>query len=420
MATLAKILIVLYCLASLTFFRPFGVELDEIAKVISYGAMMLLFALAVIGRNKVRPRKQFAAPARSLVCFMAISTIMPLFALVDQTFSQTLIATIPFFSYGLYLAIREFDIDTKFFYRLVFAIATIATITHIVNHITYPIITFGKIEEEYDITRGGLRIQILGFNYVILALFISINQWCRSKKVVWWIPIVILYIVVFSSYTRQHIAACLIIGIWCMLGQMAFIKKAAILGIAGAALFVIIPQIPVFDDMVELTIEQYEENEYSTKENVRIAASRFYGWEGYDSTGNHLFGHGMPSFHSKWGSSFETWTQMEQIFAYDVGWFGMMWYFGIFTTLSLFVICLQAIFRSGRHSTSGLNTYFIWLVATGFTCGAVIYPYEIFVTVLAMCILDSGYKTPTPLKKRREEIEWGDAFNWRKVQHSND
>ena len=419
MATLAKILIVLYSLASLTFFSPLGVELDEIAKLISYGSMMLLFALSAISHNKVRPQKQFAVPARALMVFIGISTIMPMFTYVDQSFSQTVIATLPFFSYGLYLAIREFDIDAKFFYGLIFSIAALATIAHIVNHITYPIITFGKVEEEYDLTRGGLRINVIGFSYVILAFFTAINQWRKSKKLLWWIPIILLYAVILSSYTRQHIVACFIIGVWCMLGQIGFIKKSIIVVIVGITLLVVIPQIPAFDDMVELTIEQYEENEYSTKDNVRIAASRFYGWEGYNSLANHLFGHGVPSFHSKWGQWFKSFNEMEQVYAYDVGWFGMMWFFGIFTALSLLTICLMAIFRSGKHSTSGLNAYFIWLAVTGFTCGAVLYPYEIFVTVIAMCLLDSGRTIQRQIQQRTAEIEWGDTFNWRRIRQTN-
>ena len=138
MKILIQILITFYCFATLSFFRPFDMISDEIAKMLSYGSMFAIFALSIMTRTSTSPQKQFATPTKYLLLFIAISCFMPMFANVDQTFVQTVVATIPYFSYGLYLAFRKFDIDRNFIYGLVFTIATFAIITHIINHITFP------------------------------------------------------------------------------------------------------------------------------------------------------------------------------------------------------------------------------------------------------------------------------------------
>lgn len=416
MATLAKILIVLYCLSTLGFFQPMNMIPAEAMKVVSYVCMFLLFVLSIIARKRVRPTKQFAAPTRALVVFIAISCIMPLFAYVDQTFMQTVVATIPFFGYGLYIAIREFDIDYKFFYRLVFTIATIATITHIINHITFPVITFGATAEEYESERGGLRLQIIGLNYIILAFFIALNEWNRARRWTWLIPAIIFYIAIASTFTRQHIVACFIIGLWVILATSSIFKKLIIISIASLFLVFILPMIPAFDDMVELTVEQYEANEYSNKEDVRVVAMRYYGWEGYNSPLNHIFGHGMPSFLSKWGMECKTHAEMEKIFQADVGWFGLKWYFGIGTVICMVIICFSAVFKKNASINIGIRYFFVWLFATSFMSGSLLYPWEITVTVIAMCLLDC-YIPPIEQRMRKTGPKlWGDEFNWRKVQ----
>lgn len=416
MATLAKILITLYCLSTLGFFQPMDMIPAEATKVVSYLCMFLLFVLSIMARKRVRPTKQFATPTRALVAFIAISCIMPMFSLVDQTFMQTVVATIPFFGYGLYIAIREFDIDYKFFYRLIFAIATIATITHIINHITFPVITFGATADEYDTERGGLRLQIIGFAYVILAFFIALNEWNRAKKWGWLISAIIFYVTIASTFTRQHIVACFVIGLWVMLNQSSFVKKVSIIAIASLFLILILPSIPAFDDMVEMTVEQYEANEYSNKEDARLVAMRYYGWEGYDSPLNQIFGHGMPSFLSKWGMECKTFSEMEKIFQHDVGWFGTKWYFGIGTVICLMIICISALFKKTTSTNIGIRHYFVWLFATSFTNGALLYPWEITVTVIAMCLLDCYIPSIEQRTRKVGPTLWGDEFNWRRVQ----
>ena len=44
---------------------------------------------------------------------------------------------------------------------------------------------------EFDLERGGIRLTIIGFYYIILAFFIAIGEWIRTRKFWWWIPIIV-------------------------------------------------------------------------------------------------------------------------------------------------------------------------------------------------------------------------------------
>lgn len=389
---------------------------DEMAKILSYGTMFAIFALSIMTRTRVSPQKQFAKPTKYLLLFIAISCFMPMFANVDQTISQTVVATIPYFSYGLYLAFRKFDIDRNFIYGLVFTIATFAIITHIINHITFPVITFGIPRDEYEIDRGGLRLAIIGFSYVVLAFFIAVGEWCRTHKIWWWIPIIIFFVAIISSYTRQHIMVCAIVGMWMLLGNIGLIKKIILISAGALLLAYTVPKIPIFNKMMDLTVEQYEENEYTTKENVRITAARYYGYEEFETTSNHIFGNGVPSFRSNWGAAFETHAKMEHLHTHDVGWFGMNWYFGICAVLCMFYICFVAVFRKSKHSTAFIKYFFIWFFVTGFTSGTPLYQHQIIVTVLAMALMDCGRVQIEHRKRRVETTQWGEQFSWRRIK----
>ncbi len=417
MKILIKILIVFYCLSTLSFFRPFDSIPDELAKMMSYASMFMIFALSIMTKTKTNPTKRFAPQIWLLIMFIGISCFMPLFAYVDQSFMQTVVATIPFFSYALYLAIRKFDIDRNFLYGLIFSIATLATIAHVINHITFPVITFGITPEEVDSERGGLRLVIIGFNYIALAFFIAVGEWARTHKFWWWIPIIVFAVAIFSSYTRQHILICSIVGLWTLLGNIGIIKRVVILATCTVLLLYAIPKIPIFNQMMDLTVEQYEQNEYTTKENVRITAAKYYGYENFESFANRLFGNGVPSFHSNWGKDFDTHAEMEGVHAYDVGWIGMNWFFGIFAVLCMFSISLSIIFKPQKSSLSFISSYFIWLLITGFSCGSPIYPHEIIVTVLAISLTETGVSI---IKRRKHQepvtAQWGEQFHWERIQ----
>ena len=389
-STLIKILFTIYCFATLSFFQPFGLISPEAAKGVSYMLMGAIFALSIMCCNDdgLLHHTAFKGGIKWLMVFIGFSIFMPALTLRDQGIVQSAVATMPYLSYGLYFALRKFNIEWRFFVRLAAAISVIAILTHIINLHYFPATIFGTPAEEYDTERGGLRLIIIGFNFLVLMFFVSAAQIKNSKGAIWWIPFIASYLMIIFSYTRQHIFACTILGALILVSKVKnFVgRMLLILFVCGCAV-VVVPKLGIYQKLANLTVEQLDRDESLNRENVRIMAAKFYGWEGFDNDTNRLFGHGVPSFHSYWGSRFKDMTELEHLFAADVGWFGINWYFGIFAVIALLAVCIRAISRKNAYSTAG-RYYFIWLLGTGLISGSLLYQYEIVVTVMALCMID--------------------------------
>ena len=389
-STLIKILFTIYCFATLSFFQPFGLIGPEAAKGVSYIFMFAIFALSIMCSNDdgLIHTTGFKRSMKWVLLLLLFSIFMPTLTRRDQGVFQTAVATLPYLSYGLYFALRKFNIEWRFFVRLAGAISVMAILTHIINVHYFPATIFGTPAEEYDTERGGLRLIIIGFNFLVLLFFVAASQIKNNKGAIWWLPLIASYLMIIFSYTRQHIFACTILGALILVSKVKnIIGRVLLILFVCACAVVIVPKLGIFQKLTTLTVEQIDRDDTMNRENVRIRAAKFYGWEGFDNDANRLFGHGVPSFHSYWGSRFKDMTELEHLFAADVGWFGINWYFGIFAVIALLAVCIRAISRKNAYSTAG-RYYFIWLLGTGLISGSLLYQYEIVVTVMALCMID--------------------------------
>ena len=389
-STLIKILFTIYCFATLSFFQPFGLITPESAKGVSYLFMFAIFALAIMCSNDdgLLHQTAFKGSMKWFIFFILFSTIMPTLTFAEQSIPQSIVATIPYLSYGLYFALRKFNIEWRFFVRLAGAISVIAILTHIINVHYFPATIFGTPAEEYDTERGGLRLIIIGLKFLVLFFFVAASQIKHNKGAIWWIPFIASYLMIIFSYTRQHIVACTLLGAAILITKVkSTLGRIFLILFVGCCALVIVPRMGFFQKLTNLTLEQFERDDDMNRENVRIVAAKYYGWEGFDNFANRLFGHGVPSFHSRWGTDFKNMTELEHIFAADVGWFGLNWHFGIFAVIAMLTICIKAISRKNVYSTAG-RFYFIWLLGTSFMSGSLLYQYEIVVTVIALCMID--------------------------------
>jgi hypothetical protein len=140
---------------------------------------------------------------------------------------------------------------------------------------------------------------------------------------------------------------------------MSVVKKI-MLTIAVILLFhFVLPQIPVYQSLMETSKEQIERNE--DHEDVRLNAYEFYIYKNQTNALTPFFGNGVPSFISPWGKRFETEIIHEHAFAVDVGWAGFYWYFGFFTTLALFLLLCRAIRkRKSKDNKYAINQYTLY------------------------------------------------------------
>lgn len=182
MIRLIKILFLFYCLATVSFFQPFDLVSAQAAKAISYSLLMgLLVATCLSSVSKRKSNERFRTPMVWLMILFGVACFIPTLCNFDQSVLQSFSVTLPFFSYALYFTMHRFSFNEDFIHKIIFALAICTIITHIINLITFPVIIFGTPQDEYDLSRGGIRLVMIGFSFVVLSFFITIDKWLRTK-----------------------------------------------------------------------------------------------------------------------------------------------------------------------------------------------------------------------------------------------
>lgn len=383
----------LYCFATLAFFNPFQMLSPVGQKAIMYVLLMMLFGSLFLKYKKspITPTNEW--PLKLMLFGMFISCFMPTLCDFGQSLSSTLRITLTYFAYGLYFALTKYNVKASLLEKLVLIIAFIGVVTFIINRITFPDIIFGAPQEEFDTSRGTVRIPVIGFAFIVLAFFISLHKWTQYKMRKWEVAALIFYLTILASLTRQHILVCTVLGYWLLTSKMQMFKRLLIISAGVIAVFYFAPKIPFVERLIKISKEQHERNVLNDTEDIRILAARYYGYVNFPYTINRILGNGVPTFKSSWGKEFEADIAENRCFLVDVGIFGFYWHFGIISLLALLIL----VYHNIRHATRNnlfCRYYFIWLFTTSFASGTLLFPFEIVVTVIALYLFDKLSEKP--------------------------
>lgn len=313
--------------------------------------------------------------------------ITPIFH--EQSLKISLIAILPtILGYSIFYFLMKVNIPKEKIERIIWIFCFISMGIYIINMMSFPNIIFGAEKEEYDMSRGIVRIGINSIELIVLFFFYSINQWMitKKKKYVWLILLTAIFIVL--SVTRQIILLSAVLGIFFVLKQASLQKKIIVISFCALFYFIILPQIPIYQTMIDLSESQAERSQ-TEKEDIRITAWKFYTDEYQTNKLTRVFGNGMPSIgNSKWGNDFEKTVSYDYggngCFFVDVGWAGFYWLFGAVATLSLIILFFKAIFKKKSSDKQYLSYWFIFIILKSIASASIIYYYQIIsiVTVL--------------------------------------
>ena len=184
------------------------------------------------------------------------------------------------------------------------------------------------------------------------------------------------------------------LGLLFLFKNLSAIKRLSLIVIVFLIYLFVLPQIPIYNSLVETTKMQAESNKYES-EDVRVQAYKFYMYEYQTNTLSHVLGNGVPSFTSVWGDKFKTITQARHVFAADVGWVGFYWYFGIIATFSLFVMFLKAALKKKDMDKEYLSYWFYYIIFACIASAPILYAYQILSVVTGLYLVyakknDSG------------------------------
>lgn len=384
---------ILIVLSSLIFYNPFGIIPDQLGKFIFYLVCIiaLIYAYNIkFSLSKVDyPRRAY----KILMVGIMFSAFMAS-TFHEQSLKVSFIATIPYlFGYSVFYVLMKFNIPKEKIEKAIWIFCFISMGIYIINMITFPNMIFGAEKDEYDMSRGIVRIGVRSIELIVLFFFYSINQWLltKQKKYVWLILLTSTFIVL--SVTRQIILLSAALGIFFILRQASLQKKIVVISCSILFYFAILPQIPMYKTMVELSEQQIEKNN-TENEDIRITAWKFYTYEYQVNVITSIFGNGVPSLgNSQWAKQYEKMAYSDYggngCYYVDVGWAGFFWLFGLFGTLGLLILLVKAMLKKKSEEMKYVSYWFAFIIMTSITSAPIIF-YNQVISITTILYLVYG------------------------------
>ena len=264
-------------------------------------------------------------------------------------------------------------------------VCLLSSIVYFTNLITFPNPVFGG-EIDEDLSRGMQRIPVKFLEVFVLLLLYSINSWLIEKKKKWIYYIVILSVMIILSVTRQVILYAGVLSVIFIFKDISYFKKFLLCASIVIVVVYVLPMIPIYNEMVELSEMQAAENE--DEDNIRIQAWRYYTDENQTNNVTRLFGNGVPSLgNSMWGQMFDSETEDNGCYYADVSWAGFYYLFGIFSTCALLILLIKAMMKKKKANKRYLTYWFAFMILYGIAAGPFVYFYQIFNLMIGLYLV---------------------------------
>lgn len=383
----------LIVLTSLSFYNPFGLVSAQAGKFLFYAVCLIALVMARRHGISLRRVKYPRTAYKMLMGGMAFSIVMVLL-FQKQSLKTTVIATLPYlFAYSTFYVLLKLNIPKERIERIIWIFCYVSMGVYIVNALSFPNMIFGAEKEEFDMSRGIARLGVRSIELMVLFFLYAINQWIltRRRKYVWLILLTFTFIVL--SLTRQIIGLSVVLGLLFIMQKVSWPKKIGVIVVCVLLYIFVIPQIPIFKAMAELSERQAEHNKYEN-EDIRITAWKFYTY-GYQTNGlTAIFGNGIPSIgNSAWGNKFEKTIYPQYggngCFSVDVGWAGFYWTFGAVATLGLLTLLIRCIRKKENKNRQYLTYWCVFLTLTAAASGPILF-YSQIVSVMTVLYLVYG------------------------------
>ena len=274
----------------------------------------------------------------------------------------------------------KFNLPKEKIEKTIWTFCIISMITYIINFVSIPNTIFGMARETFDDSRGVVRLHIFTLELIVLYFLYSINKWMQTKQKQHLYLIIITGLFIVLSVVRQYIFLSIILGILLILKNSSFVKKIIFVVICLCVYYLVLPKIPMYQKMSEVTNEQIDNN--AETEDIRISAWKFYTNEYQTNSITRFLGNGLPSIgNSKWGNNFEKIISRAYggngCFFVDVGWAGFYWLFGAFSTMGLIILLIKAILKKKSVNKQYLSYWCFFIVLTSISSAPILFYNQI-------------------------------------------
>jgi len=335
----------LFVIACIEFFSPrfLPIEIkDTLAKAIIYVTFFVLYLSALSSKKYKNPfNSNLYNKSFVLICIaIIVSPIMASSQHEDQSFFVSIVAILPYLiPFLLFFILNRLNIPSHKIEKLLLIIGIINVLLVFQLFYLSPNQLFGGIGLNED--GRGVRLNVWGDIFKMVLFFYSINQFLITKKKLWIIVIVLCFITIIFSLTRQIMFWSLILAVIFFITKVKLYKK--IIGlIFFVFLFQFIIELPYIQNLMMISTHQIEQNELD--QDIRVIAFKYYINDNQENVATRILGNGCDSYgNSVWGEVRHQEMQNTQCYPTDVGIAAFYYYFGILGILGLLGILIVTI-----------------------------------------------------------------------------
>ncbi len=393
-------------LAAVGFFNYHGMFTIPVVRVITYAAIFIGLAYAFYYGRNLRDISYPRLPYFYLLFGIAFSSIMPPLTHMQGFMTSMMGAATYFIPYLFLFIYLKMDMVGQKVMNIFIVLCCISTVVYFSNVLTMPMNMFGQPILSEDFSRGIIRLPVVFIEIFPLLVFYAINRWFDTKDKKWFLLIAFASLMIFLSVIRQIIAITGVLAVIFMFRNISWVKKALMIAAVGLVVVFVLPQIPIYKTMVELSEDQSADND--NEEDVRIQAWRFYTYENQESPLDVIFGNGVPSIgNSIWGNIFDSESETSGRYTHDVGWAGFFWFFGILTTLALLALLVMAIMHHKPPEMKFINYWLVFIIITSVASGPILYWNQVInlMAVIGMAYSPFSVASAVPENNPEEPLD---------------
>lgn len=375
-----------------------GIEQNMILKAIYYISVPLF--LLFFTDNTINYYK-WENSYQNLFIWLGISFLLSVvssFLFRNQSMSVGMMTTLPYFTYMIYFVLGYKRISMETIYRLLVIMGVVSIVIFILDAITFPNVYFGTAE--MDIFRGGLRVRVPGIDWIILLFYYSLYMVLERKKKWWLIFVIVSFVAIMSSLTRQIIMVTSLSGIVYYIYKSRTFLKLLLAGIVIIVSLKVLSVLPAVQSLMEMTEEQIYNNKYKT-DDVRVNAWNFFTKKAQKNKITPVIGNGMYSEgNSEYGNKMALIQSQTYCYLTDVGWASFFFLFGYIGLIPLCLLFLQSFVKFFQYKEfEPFILYLLFAASTSFTSGVILYQYQIL--VISLCFYVTSLKPNNNYKNGR-------------------
>lgn len=359
--------------------------------IISYFRYFYIIVAILFSVPFVFPKRDgFVLPVQLIVLSIIISILLAYISW-EQSLMLSIKATIPYLLWIFFFYLLHIKLPVKTIEKIILIYGVIYILLYFYQFTHSQTMFFGW-EDNYDDSRGIVRIVLAGGGIFFLFSFMALNKLTTQKKsrALWLIFSILGIIIPIMQATRQFIVGVLIMYLFHFIKDLKFYKIVIAIVFFIGLLFYISKS---NNAIIKGIIEAQKETSQQGNDYIRVLAGTYFITDFSPNNISKVLGNGVPAgLDSYYGQFVADLTQTRKFYLADVGLIAMYAMFGVLAIFAYILIWVRSVTLPLPREYYYLKYYLWFLLVTSLTSLSVYHPHYLISTVFALYIYQTIYE----------------------------